>query len=1023
MTHLTRFLPATLLLAGFGLSAQIPAFRSDVLDVNQAPNLRTHFNVWHYYPLEDSAFFFNFDSWDPNPLQYFTGKQLDTVVVEGTINGRVYDRYAGGFLAYRNDGTYESSRTYHLDPVTYDTIPLADTRLEVRHVFPDGRRLLEGALQLYVINDTPGSLTALNASVAYLSGNLLGIGERFLFESYNGTYVTDGTPGGTLRLTDAVPAYYSTYLPIDGRVYFKTRDGLYVTDGTPEGTRELTFDHLPEAQRPTVLTAPFATANGPVFLGRSDARGEYFYHLDPDTDTFQPLVAANDRQPVTNDSIAIFRQRSDVGRSILITDGSPAGTRELIYLELEDIEKENWGLSSIDVLEDGTLYFKTSYTNTPLHWMLRPGGSPRTFAMPEGLSGTYPAFWATRSTLYLTVPDGVSRGAWRHDTATLAFERLTDLEPDFGRMELNDGGILLCVNDGMYAADESTLIYYRGQAKIVPGYLGASVQGRRPPWGSLSLKQVGDTLFGISTEARAGEAIVSIDLNTGKQRVIKDLFPYTRSADPYRLTGGQRAAFFQNDGLFYGSGQDAEYEVLLSDERVSVTDLPGRGFALLRSSGNREWYFSDGTKSGTIKIPTPTTSPSTELVSLSGDAYYVGYQGVGPNRIRLILTKVSGLTGESSEVYATELEGTSLTYRRNLGLASSGTMLYFTFTTDGVHWNVWRSDGTREGTALYTELPDNDAALHPYELAGGRGFVTYHTREAEDYEGEKRHFLIREGEAIAEIPAYGGWYQGTPVRITGMTVFPTGNGIVGLPDGSTTERPLLSCEECYPGQLTAINDTTVLYTAYSGYSEVSLYRLNPGSAISTLILTGLKGNVQDEQPLVVLDHILLIDRASNPGYYGTNELKLVNVLTGESVDAAHGGSIHDLKTIVRAGNRFLYIQDDWTYGKEVFAITFPDLPVPKSGTVATRNQSRNGLSVDLFPNPTHGAITIDLPAGGDYAYRLFGLRGELVQQGTLQGGPQPLQLGRMSAGTYLLTVRDTRSGASSSRRLVLHSGG
>ena len=1013
MTYLTRLLLGVLLTSGFYLTAQIPAFRSDVLDVNQQPSLRLHFSVRHYYPLDDSAFFFNFDNWDPNPLQFFTGKQLDTVIVDGTVNGRVYNRYAGGFLAYRNDGSSASSRTYHLDPVTYDTVALADTYLQVRHVFPDGRRLLEGSRELYAIGDTPASLISLNAHVAYLSTKRVGLGEHFFFEAYNGTYVTDGTPGGTLRLTEATPSYSHTYVPVDGRVYFKDRDSLHVTDGTPEGTRVLTFGHLPEGQRPAVLAAPFATANGPVFLGRSDARGEYYYYLDPETDQFQPLVATSDWQPVTNDSIAIFRQRSDVGRSILITDGSPAGTRELIYLELEDIEKESWALSKIDALEDGTLYFKTSYTTSPLHWMLPPGGKPRTFVLPEGLSRTYPAFWATRTTLYLTVPDGVSRGVWRHDPATLGFERLTDLKPDFGRMELSDGGILQNVNDGMYDADERCLIYYRGKTKLVNGYRGASAQGAR-----LSLKQVGDTLFGISTEAQVGEAIVSIDLATGKQRVIRDLFPHTRSSEPYRLAGTERAAFFQNEGLFYGSGRGSEYEVLLSDERVSVTDLPGRGFALLRSSGNREWYFSDGSKSGTVKIPSPAIRPTTGLAVLSGDAYYLGYRNIDSKRVRLALIKISGESGESSEVYATEMDAAQLTYRRTIEIVSNGAFLYFTFSTDGDQWNVWRSDGQPEGTGVHTELPDG-GNLHPYDLHGGKGFVTYHTRQVEDLDGERRQFLIREGEPTAEIPDYGGWSEGKPVHVAGMTVFFTENGLVGLPDGSITERPLLSCEACSPGQLTVINDTALLYTARSADREVGVYRLNPYTASSTLLVTGLKGNVRDHKPLVRLGELLLIDRSSNSNYYSTNELKLINVLTGESVDAAHNQSVHDLRNIVKAGNRFLYIQDDWIYGKEVFAITFPEISVPKSGTVGTTAEPRNHLAVGLFPNPTAGNVTVDLPIGGEYGYYLLGLRGELLARGTWQGGEQPLRLSGLPAGTYLLRVRDLRSGARSTQRILL----
>ncbi|MCC7502111.1 MAG: T9SS type A sorting domain-containing protein, partial [Flavobacteriales bacterium] len=83
--------------------------------------------------------------------------------------------------------------------------------------------------------------------------------------------------------------------------------------------------------------------------------------------------------------------------------------------------------------------------------------------------------------------------------------------------------------------------------------------------------------------------------------------------------------------------------------------------------------------------------------------------------------------------------------------------------------------------------------------------------------------------------------------------------------------------------------------------------------------------------------------------------------------------------------------------------------------IATGVDGLDQSAVQVFPNPSAGAFTIQLSKGGA-PYTVTDMTGKLVQQGLLNGVQNTLDLSRHETGVYILRI--TQDGASRSVRLM-----
>ena len=66
----------------------------------------------------------------------------------------------------------------------------------------------------------------------------------------------------------------------------------------------------------------------------------------------------------------------------------------------------------------------------------------------------------------------------------------------------------------------------------------------------------------------------------------------------------------------------------------------------------------------------------------------------------------------------------------------------------------------------------------------------------------------------------------------------------------------------------------------------------------------------------------------------------------------------------------------------------------------------SAVALKAFPIPTTGVVTLDLPAGQNFSYRLFSSSGQLLRQGSLaeQAGSYDFDLGNMADGVYFIKL-------------------
>ena len=1010
-------LPALLcLLFSHPLTAQIPSFVTAPLDVNAKPNYQAGRGLEAFYPTSETSFFFQFGSTGAVP--HFNGSSLDSIQL-GDAWVRLHGRYAGGYLIHRSEGSVYSDRTYHVDTISLDTVALADGHLELRHVFPDGRRLLSTEHALYSIDRTPESLFELPRRLENSMGDFAGLDSLFVYLSYDGIYSTDGTGEGTVRLLEENYADLASHAKVNGRLYFLAEGTLYASDGTVGGTYAYTFDHLPVSDQPNSVYSPFATATGPVVYGRSKGGEGLYYYLDQATDSFRPLVKAATSSPFKDDSALIFRQHPSMGDDIMISDGSPEGTRVLISVDPQEVVQENWHVGPAAVLEDGTYHFTTNYGEAYLWWTVQRGKAPVATLYPEVLRLNTLTTITTHSAVFYSIRNGDESGVYHFDRAQNQFERLVDKPAGFGFMPLKEGGLVLHLSDDGYPRKFSTLIYYHGRMRVEEGYLGAFTQQNYGVDHRLPFIEKDGALLGISATAAVGEAIISYDLATGETEILRDLFPHSLSAKPKKLMAGERAAYWENEGKLYGSGKQGEFAYLFDGSFVEVCPVRGRNLSILLLRDANEWYVSDGTHEGTKAIAPPEFEPISNVISQSGDAFFLGRRSAGGGRQDFALIKLSISDATFSIIHLQQVYQQVLSFERPLTITSSDLNVFFPFVDDRAKWSIWKSDGTAANTRSAITLPIDDYRLHPFDLQGGNGIINYYVRLADAPLAGKRYFWHhdRAERTVEYFPAESVYYS-NPVRIGNQVLYPEGGSIMAWSEGANESTVLMSCGTCFPAQLTAVNDNMIVYTAAAENYARSVWKLH-SNGTSTMLVDKLRHNMPSDRPLPVWNEFLLAPRQSGGDHLTYEELTLIQVPTEERAVVTAPTRNHDIFDVITAGNRFFYISDDDIYGEEVFALFFPEYPTLESGIVGITKAITQQLSVDVWPNPTTSAVTIELPAMGLYACTVVDALGKVIAITSLRQGSNLLDLTGYSAGVYFVRISDKQNSAAVTKRVVV----
>ena len=806
------------------------------------------------------------------------------------------------------------------------------------------------------------------------------------------------------------------------RIYFATYGReLYVTDGTAAGTRPITFDHLPEAERPEyAATELFAVDGGLLFRGYMPDDEQKFWRTDGTPGGTYAIASATVGPSAHTDSLFLFRAGAPDAPQVWATTGDTADTRLLVDLSEREVANARWGVHLIAELDDGTVYFRTDeQLGDDSFYRLAPDGTVRRTVLPVDDRAPAPLFLATASQLFV-IDRGSRSGLYLHRPGEDQLDRLASFGQAVGSVRLDDGGIVVFGAADFASSDNQdvTVVYYRDSVRIFPTFQSVRGDYHWPALGFGALVQDGDRLVGIGIDETVGEAILSFDLLTGDTKVYHDLYPYTKDAAPGGLRAGGEVAYFVHENVVYGSVAGCQYEPLFpGDPHLRVSTLAGTNRSLVYGSRNNDnYYFTDGTRAGTVILPTPVYPAASPVQAFGNHFYYLSGQDgttTTPGAYRLV--RLDGTTGKTTVVHSLSIGRRPVPagYWLQPGIASTGTAMYFPLY-NGSDWELWRSDGTPAGTSHHLSLSTLGDNLFPFDLTGSHGVVHFIPAASHSGLHEADAFLMREGETQpVRIQATDSYYRPTPVRINKRTYYTDGDTLFALPDGSLKPQVVLVHESGIQ-ELTAANDSTLLFTTIS-YFDAALWKVHLPTGTLTRLLDDLPQRHPDPgTQLPLLDSLVLI--AQRAGVY--TRPRLVNVRTGEVLDD-DGYRERDVSTVVTAGNRFLYISDGWVYGREVYVLNFGEHTVNPPTKVADAPATTG--PVPVYPNPVaSGAeIHLRLPVAARYAYRMYGADGQLRRSGSFTEAIATITTEGLFPGVYIVRIQEARSRRVYSARLII----
>ncbi|WP_233166293.1 ELWxxDGT repeat protein [Archangium sp. Cb G35] len=795
--------------------------------------------------------------------------------VGDTVYFVVNDQYLGGRL-FKSDGTAEGTVEIPRPESGPLNRPGELTACGGRVFFrdPQGLWTLEGTPERPVLL-APVNIYPQTAyeqpprHVVCAEGTLFFVHSASSFD--NSLWKSDGTPEGTvpLALLGHISGWNNPLLFTSGpRVFLDIDDTwsttLWTSDGTPEGTGELSrVNHSDES--PTVHTA----AGGSLYFSRPDTS-------PADPDAF-----------IWGQGLALWK-----------SDSTGTGLQKFA-----DLPSEVQALSPSGLAVGNTLLFST--TDSRLY---------RSDGTPEGT--------------FLLANLGLPRNSEQQTSAMLSDGRLLFVASE------PSGQTRLWVTDGSV---EGTLPF-----QTAPG---ESLRGPS------NLTRTGDRVVFWADDGLHGKEPWVTDGTPGGTRLLRDIF-HANASTPESLTDAEGTLFFtatteQGFGLWKtdGSAEGTTFlQAFITSPWVRTTGFTPVGSSVFFFETNRfapSLWKSDGTSAGTLKLRDFSSGDVTARAALGTTLFFSAFDSASGTE----LWKSDG-TVEGTVLFKDIRPGSGSAAPTKLTRAGAG---FFFIASDGVHGTeLWKSDGTAEGTVLVKDvLPGSGSAIVSTSFSemlpvGTTLFFTandgVHGEELWKTDG------TAEGTVLVKdiFPGRSGSSLYDLVDVGGTLFFTAEDGVHGRElwksDG-TTEGTLL-VEDILPGVASAFPVTyayqrqpsrlyaiggSLYFTADDGVHGTEPWK-SDGTAAGTVllrdVLPGLESSGAGVTPLVPVGHQGAFAFSASDGVSGL-ELWMSDGTpegTRRLADVHEGPASAAPLQLTVSGSRLFFVANDGAHGRELWSV-------------------------------------------------------------------------------------------------------
>ncbi|MFO0900713.1 MAG: ELWxxDGT repeat protein, partial [Pirellulales bacterium] len=614
---------------------------------------------------------------------------------------------------------------------------------------PTGRRALWRT-------DGPQGPTLLREGFTGWVGERQDLGGRLLFTADDGLaggelWTSDGTPAGTVLLRDILPGAFgsppSELTVLGNLAYFAASDGprgreLWRTDGTESGT-VMVRDINPGGggSYPASLRA---VGSQLFFTAGDNAGGRELWKSDgtrggttrvKDIWPGAPSSYLNDFRAL-GDKLLFAADDGQHGRELWTSDGTEAGTSLLADIGAAftagsfATQYVRAGSATYFVADDGVHgqeLWKTDGTaaGTELVKDILPGRDG------TGIS------WLTAlgdQVLFSAYTPQNGSTLWRSDGTATGTRRLAN--------NLFNPAELVVFRDAAYFAGDGAFGRELWKSDGTAAYQVKDILRGGNSAAPSSLRVVGDTLFFSADDGVHGRELWKSDGTAEGTVLVADV----RAEIVQAANAGQ---FTQVDNLVYFTASDPLHgqELWVSDGTSAGTRLlkdivsggDGSSISWLTALGDqvlfsaysptpallRTLWRSDGTTAGTRRISKDFINPA-ELVEFH-DAVYFAVDGHHGRE----LWKSDGTAAGTSQVKDIFPGGALGESSSPSGFCVVGDTLYFS-ANDGVHGReLWKSDGTSEGTVLVADVWPGSQGSDPETLRAVGDLLTFSATDPE----------------------------------------------------------------------------------------------------------------------------------------------------------------------------------------------------------------------------------------------------------------------------------------------------